>query len=323
MQELADQLIAKDRRALARAITLVESSRDADRRMAQDLLKILLPHTGRSVRIGISGVPGVGKSTFIEAYGMRVIERSNLAVLAVDPSSQLSGGSILGDKTRMQKLGRSERAFIRPSPSGGALGGVARRTREAILLCEAAGYDVIFVETVGVGQSEVEVASMTDFFLLLSLPNAGDELQGIKKGVLELVDAVIVNKADTDKEAALRTQGELRSAIHYMRARTPGWAVPILLASGLQGTGLEELDATIEKFLSAVGRGQSGGFFETRRREQNRSWMRSLLSEEILRRFEADPLVERRLPELERLVVEGETTPVLAVLELIALHERG
>ncbi len=323
MQELADQLIAKDRRALARAITLVESSRDADRRIAQDLIKILLPHAGRSVRIGISGVPGVGKSTFIETYGMKVIEKSHLAVLAVDPSSQLSGGSILGDKTRMQKLGRSERAFIRPSPSGGALGGVTRRTREAIILCEAAGYEVIIVETVGVGQSEVEVASMTDLFVLLSLPNAGDELQGIKKGVLELVDVVVVNKADADKAAALRTQGELQSALHYMRARTPGWEVPILLASGLAGTGLDELDSAMERFLARVGRGRADGFFETRRREQNRSWMRALLSEEILRRFEADPLIEHRMPELERLVVEGKTTPVLAVLELIELHERG
>ena len=316
--ELSNKLIQGDRRSLARAITLVESTRPEDGEAAQRLLKTLLPKTGRSIRIGISGVPGAGKSTFIESFGMHLITRGlKPAVLAVDPSSTVTGGSIMGDKTRMQRLSAAPEAYIRPSPSKGTLGGVARRTRETILMCEAAGYDVILVETVGVGQSEVEVASMTDFYMLLMLPNAGDELQGIKKGVLELTDCIVVNKIDTDRAAANRTRTQLTSALHFMRPRTPDWEIPILGASALEEIGLEEIYEKLKMFEQHTGRDSGTEIFQGRRRRQNQDWMWKLAREEILQSFMEHPGVIENRRHLEDQVALGKTTPVLAARELV------
>ncbi len=313
------RLQAGDRRALAQAITLIESTLPEHAAAAQDLLTHLLPLSGHSLRIGISGVPGAGKSTFIETFGLRAIAAGRRpAVLAIDPSSSVSGGSILGDKTRMQKLGASPAAFIRPSPSSGELGGVARRTREAILVCEAAGHDLIIVETVGVGQSEVEVASMTDFFLLLLLPNAGDELQGIKKGVLELADCFVVNKVDADGEAARRTQAQLRSVSQFLHPRTPGWEIPILLASALQATGFEAIDETLARFSQTVGR--PNGFFTERRRMQNRDWMEHLAREQVLADFYGRPGLQELRARLEDDVRSGRTTAVRAAEEWVQAY---
>ena len=246
--ELADALLAGDRRALARSITLVESTRADHRAEAVALLDAVLPATGKAVRVGITGTPGAGKSTFVEELGTRLTgEGHRLAVLAIDPSSRRSGGSILGDKTRMERLARDPQAFIRPSPSGGALGGVARRTREAGLLCEAAGFDVVVVETVGVGQSEVAVADMVDCFVLLAAPGGGDELQGIKRGIMELADVVVVNKADGDLQpAATRAVADYQHAVHLLRPKHPGWQVPVLPVSALTGTGVDETWTAIE-----------------------------------------------------------------------------
>lgn len=319
--ELADGILAGQRRALARGITLVESSRAEDRTLAEELLERVYPRTGRSFRLGLSGVPGAGKSTFIESFGLAWIERgSRLAVLAVDPSSSISGGSILGDKTRMQKLSSHEAAFVRPSPSSGALGGVARRTREAMLLCEAAGFDAIIVETVGVGQSEIAVAGMTDFYALLMLPNAGDELQGIKKGVLELADALIVNKVDQDPAAARRTRADLIAAMRMIRARIPGWEVPVLFCSALKGTGLDEVFEAMDRYRQttvASGPGSPNSVFERRRREQRRDWMRATAREAILDAFESHPGVRAARTELEEQVLQGDLMPTRAAQALL------
>ncbi|MEL0005789.1 MAG: methylmalonyl Co-A mutase-associated GTPase MeaB, partial [Luminiphilus sp.] len=249
----AEAILAGDRRALAKAITLVESQRESDRDAAQQLLSELLPHTGQSIRVGVTGVPGVGKSTFIEAFGQAVIEQGHqLAVLAVDPSSPVAGGSILGDKTRMETLSRSDRAFIRPSPAGQALGGVAFKTRESLLLCEAAGFDVILVETVGVGQSEHQVAGMVDFFLLLMLPGGGDELQGIKKGILELADAIVVNKADGASEPlAKTTQQHYRGAMSLLN-HGAAWEPRVMTCSALKGIGIAEVWQTIREYADTA-----------------------------------------------------------------------
>ncbi len=238
-QSLVDGVLARNRRALAKAITLIESTRTDHQQRAQKVIEALLPHTGNAIRIGISGVPGVGKSTFIEAFGLYLIEQGlRVAVLAVDPSSTVSGGSILGDKTRMELLSQRTEAYIRPSPSAGSLGGVADRTRETLLLCEAAGFDVVIVETVGVGQSETAVAAMTDVFVLLQLPNAGDDLQAIKKGIVELADLIVINKADLDPQAANLAQGQFRSALSMLRHTTPGWEPPVLMISALRSEGI-------------------------------------------------------------------------------------
>ena len=265
----AEAILTGDRRALAKAITLVESQRPQDVETAQTLLKTLLPHTGNSIRIGITGVPGVGKSTFIEAFGQHVIEKGHrLAVLAVDPSSPVAGGSILGDKTRMEALSREEAAFIRPSPAGRALGGVAFKTRESLLLCEAAGFDIILVETVGVGQSEHQVAGMVDFFLLLMLPGGGDELQGIKKGNLELADAIVVNKADGASESLARTtQQHYRSAMSLLR-HDDFWEPKVMTCSALQRQGIEDIWNMISEYADAS---RANGAFAEVRAEQNLS----------------------------------------------------
>src|SRR5690349_10396595 len=271
MTALTDAVRAGDRRSLARAITLVESTRPDHREEAAALLDELMPATGGATRAGISGAPGAGKSTFIEALGLHLVDEGHqVAVLAVDPSSTRGGGSILGDKTRMEELSRTRGAFIRPSPSGGTLGGVARRTREALLVCEAAGFDVVLVETVGVGQSEVAVAGLVDLFLLLLAPGAGDELQGVKRGIVELADLVVVNKADGAlADLARHTAGDYGNALHLLRARTDGWTARVLSCSALLGEGIAEVWAAVEEYMVLARR--SGGL-TARRGEQARDW---------------------------------------------------
>ncbi len=314
MRELARQLVDGDRRALARAITLVESTRPDHRDDAEALLAEILPETGRSIRVGISGAPGAGKSTFIEAFGIHVVEQDHrVAVLAVDPSSSRSGGSILGDKTRMERLTRSPDAFVRPSPTRGTLGGVARRTREAILLCEAAGFDVVLVETVGVGQSEVQVAAMVDCFLVLIAPGAGDELQGLKRGIMELADIVVVNKADGDLAApAKTTAADYAAALHLLRPRTPGWSPPVLLCSALEGTGIGEVWGAISGYAA-----QLGDEIAERRARQAQEWLWSEVTESLLDALRADATIARRARRLEADVASGTVTPSAAARELL------
>jgi len=315
-----EAVLAGNRRALAKAITLVESTRVDDREEAQKLLAAILPHTGKSMRIGISGVPGVGKSTFIEALGMYLIERGHrVAVLAVDPSSSVHGGSILGDKTRMEQLSQRLEAFIRPSPSAGSLGGVAEHTREALLLCEAAGYDVIIVETVGVGQSETAVAGMTDAFVLLQLPNAGDDLQAIKKGIMELADLVVFNKADIDPTAAQLAAAQMRSALSMLHPASPNWAPPVLTLSAIKKDGLAEFWQVIEKFRGAL---TASGEFAARRRHQALAWMWQQIDSGLRSRFREHPGVKAALAELSISVEAGATTPAAAAQRLLGLVGR-
>ena len=316
----AEAILAGDRRALAKAITLVESQRESDRDAAQELLSELLPHTGQSIRVGVTGVPGVGKSTFIEAFGQTVIEQGHrLAVLAVDPSSPVAGGSILGDKTRMETLSRSDRAFIRPSPAGQALGGVAFKTRESLLLCEAAGFDVILVETVGVGQSEHQVAGMVDFFLLLMLPGGGDELQGIKKGILELADAIVVNKADGASEPlAKTTQQHYRGAMSLLN-HGAAWEPRVMTCSALKGIGIAEVWQTIREYADTA---KSDGRFVQARADQNLSWMRQLIDELLRASLSQHPDVKKALPEIEAAVRAAQQTPLAAAKALLALSRQ-
>ena len=287
-------ILTGNRRALAKAITLIESTLDAHRDQAQDLLENLLPHSGNSLRIGITGVPGVGKSTFIEVFGLYLIEQGKrVAVLAVDPSSPIAGGSILGDKTRMEALSRREEAFIRPTPASGALGGVAQKTRESMILCEAAGYDVILVETVGVGQSEYQVAGMVDFFMVLMLPGGGDELQGIKKGIMELADALVINKADGDSESlATMTQRQYISAMSLLR-HTSSWEPRVMTCSALQGVNIDSIWAMLCEFQSDAARA-----IATKRSRQNSDWMRELMNEMLLQKLSQNTAVKTMLPEL-------------------------
>jgi LAO/AO transport system kinase len=307
---------AGDRQALARAVTLVESTRPDHRGEAAALLASLAPHAGGAFRIGISGVPGVGKSTFIEALGLQLIGAGRrVAVLSVDPSSAVSGGSILGDKTRMAELSRRPEAFIRPSPAGGTLGGVARRTREALLLCEAACYDVVVVETVGVGQSETAVGSMTDLFLLLLLPGGGDELQGMKRGIVELADLVLVNKADGElAPAAARAVEAYRAALGLLRPRTAGWEVPVASCSALAGTGIAEAWQTMLRFREAMA---ASGAFAARRSAQARDWLWSETAEGLLERLREHPGVRERLAALEEAVAAGTLPPTVAARGLL------
>ncbi len=313
---LAERLRGGDRRALARAITLVESTRVDHRREAEVLLAEVLPATGKAVRIGVSGVPGVGKSTFIESFGLHVIEEGHrVAVLAVDPTSSRTGGSILGDKTRMQELSRTPSAFIRPSPTSGTLGGVARRTREAMLLCEAAGFDVIVVETVGVGQSETAVAEMVDLFMLLLLPGGGDELQGIKKGISEIADLLVVNKADGEMaRAASAAASEYKSALRMLRPASKTWRPPVLTCSALESRGIETVWETIADYREKM---TETGELARRRAEQARTWMWNEVEETLLQAFKDHPGVAERLPSLERAVTEGRTPPAAAARELL------
>jgi LAO/AO transport system kinase len=319
--ELAAALRAGDRRALGRAITLAESAHPADRAGANRLLAALGPGDGRSVRIGISGVPGVGKSTFIEAFGNHVIDAGHrVAVLAVDPSSALSGGSILGDKTRMETLSRRLEAFIRPSPAGRTLGGVTRHTRETIAIVEAAGFDVVIVETVGVGQSETAVAAMTDLFLLLLLPGAGDELQGIKRGIVELADIVVVNKADGELAAAAgRAAADYRNALHLLRPRSSHWQVPVETVSALEGRGIDRIWQLVEDYCTAR---RASGEFARHRAEQAREWLRSETAANLLALLDEDPALAARLAELEAGVAAGAVPPRVAADELTARLRR-
>ena len=314
---LVEGLLAGNRRELAKAITLVESTRPDHALRAQKLLDAVLPHAGRSLRLGISGVPGVGKSTFIEALGLYLIGRGHrIAVLAVDPSSTLHGGSILGDKTRMELLSQRTEAFIRPSPSSGSLGGVAAHTREALLLCEAAGYDIIIVETVGVGQSETAVAGMTDCFVLLQLPNAGDDLQAIKKGIMELADLVVFNKADIDPAAAQLAAAQMRSALSMLHPASPNWKPPVLTLSAMRKDGLVEFWQTLEKFRTTLG---ASGEFDARRRHQALAWMWQLIDAGLRSHFHQAPAVMSELQDTIVAVEAGRMTPAEAARRLLDL----
>jgi LAO/AO transport system kinase len=317
----AEAIRGGDRKAMAQAITLLESKRAEKAELGRAILEALVPHTGRSMRVGVTGPPGVGKSTFIESLGIYLLERGHqLAVLAIDPSSPVSGGSILGDKTRMERLAREPGAYIRPSPSGGALGGVAERTREAMLVCEAAGYDVVIVETVGIGQSEIAVRSMVDFFLVLLQPGAGDELQGIKKGVVELADALVVNKADgAQRAAAERCAKEYARALGLLRAQSPSWQPRVLTASALESTGI---DAVWQSILEHTASLEASGERTARRRQQARDWMWSLVDEGLRAAFRADPEVSSRIVALERAVQELEISPAAAARALLQAFRR-
>lgn len=320
---LADGLLAGNRRALAKAITLVESARPEHRQRAEALLDHLLPHTGRSIRLGITGVPGVGKSTFIEALGLHLIEAGHrVAVLAVDPSSSVTGGAILGDKTRMEALSRRREAFIRPSPSSGSLGGVAEKTREALLVCEAAGFDVVIVETVGVGQSETAVAGMTDCFVLLQLPNAGDDLQALKKGVVELADIVVFNKADIDPLAAQRAAAQMRTALAMLRPASPHWRPPVLTGSAV-GEGRRATTAEFWRTVLAHREALTeSGELAARRQRQSRDWLWALIDAGLRHRFREHPGVKTALPGLTAAVEAGTTTPARAARRLLDMLNR-
>ncbi|MDN3638725.1 methylmalonyl Co-A mutase-associated GTPase MeaB [Simiduia curdlanivorans] len=311
------QLKQGNRRALAKAITLVESKLDSHRLEAQALLEAVLPDTGNSIRIGISGIPGVGKSTFIEAFGKHLISLGKkVAVLAVDPSSPVRGGSILGDKTRMEELSREANAFIRPSPSEGALGGVAQKTRETMLLCEAAGYDVILVETVGVGQSEYEVAAMVDFFLVLMIPNAGDELQGIKRGIMELADALVINKADGESiNLATRTQQHYQNAFHLIRHGT-FWTPRVETCSALNKQGIESVWQMIVEFQDLAIEHQA---FAAKRAKQNADWMKKLIHQMLEQRLVDNPAIKQMMTELRADVIDNRVTPYSAAKTILDL----
>ncbi len=324
-EALAQSVLDGNRRALARAITLVESTRPDHRVTASALLQRLAPHAGNAIRLGISGVPGVGKSTFVEALGIHVIDAGHrVAVLTVDPSSAISGGSILGDKTRMEELSRRREAYIRPTPSGNTLGGIARRSREAMLLCEAAGFDVIIVETVGVGQSETRVAEMTDMFVLLLLPGGGDELQGIKRGIMELADLVLVNKADGDLQAAAgRSAAEYRGALQLLHPRSANWTVALRTCSARDGDGIDEAWQNVLDYRATL---QASGEFDARRAAQARAWMWSEVNDSLVTALQSDPEVRKLIPELEAAASAGRLPPTLAARQLLDLflkhHER-
>lgn len=315
---LAADIRAGNRAALARAITLVESRREDHQAAARELVQALLPSTGKAYRVGITGSPGVGKSTTIDTLGMYLIEQGHrVAVLAVDPSSARTGGSILGDKTRMARLSNDERAFIRPSPSSGTLGGVAAKTREAMLLCEAAGFDVVLVETVGVGQSETAVCDMTDIFLALMLPGGGDELQGIKKGLIELADMIAINKADGDNvKRANRTAADYRGAMKILTPRSKHWFPPVLTYSGLTGTGVPELWQKIVEHRTAMN---ASGEFTARRSEQQVKWMWSMFEERMKARLRSDATIRARVKQIEARVGNGSTSPALAAEQIADL----
>ncbi|MGQ9927179.1 MAG: methylmalonyl Co-A mutase-associated GTPase MeaB [Chloroflexaceae bacterium] len=314
--EYVEGVRSGDRTILARAITLIESNAPGHLAQAQEVLQALLPYTGGALRVGITGVPGVGKSTFIEALGVMLCERGHrVAVLAVDPSSSVTRGSILGDKTRMEALARHPNAYIRPSPTGGSLGGVTRKSRETMLVCEAAGFDVILVETVGVGQSETAVRGMVDFFLLLMLAGAGDELQGIKKGIMELADALVITKADGDNRIrTMLAQADYNKALHYLAPATPGWQTRARICSAVTGEGIAEIWEEIERFREVT---TASGVFAERRRQQTRDWLHALIEDYLRSRFFNHPAVKARLPAIEAAVVAG-TLPVTAGAQTLA-----
>ena len=320
VDDYVEGVMTGDRTILGRAITLVESNAKAHMELAQDMLKKLLPHTGNSVRIGITGVPGAGKSTFIEAFGNALCDLGKrIAVLAVDPSSSISRGSILGDKTRMENLARRPQAFIRPSPTGGTLGGIARKSRETMLVCEAAGFDVILVETVGVGQSETAVRAMVDFFLLMLIAGAGDELQGLKKGIMELADAVVINKADGDnKVRAEAAKSEFNRILHYLQPATRGWETRAYTCSALAGDGIKDIWSIIETFVEQT---KETGAFEERRRSQTVEWVRTMVMDYLRASFYAHPKVKEEMPHIQEAVVQGSMLPTQAVNKLVQIYE--
>jgi LAO/AO transport system kinase len=315
---LAHDILACDRAAIARAITLIESTRADHRKMAQRLMQDLLPKTGNAVRVGITGAPGVGKSLTIDTLGtLLTAEGHKVAVLAVDPSSVRTGGSILGDKTRMARLASDPNAFVRPSPTAGTLGGVAANTREAMLICEVAGFDVVLVETVGIGQSETAVADMTDFFLVLLLPGAGDQLQGLKKGVVELADMIAVNKADGDNvKRASAAAAEYRAALQILNSRSSNWTPPVITYSALAETGIAELWGQV---LAHRERMKTSGEFLARRREQQRKWMWAILEQRLFARLHSKAAIKAKLPMIEAAVTEGQLSPALAADEIATL----
>ncbi len=315
--DYVDGILKGDITMLSRAVTLVESTRAEHETIAQEVIERCLPHAGRSIRVGISGVPGAGKSTSIDAFGIHILERTGgkLAVLAIDPSSERSKGSILGDKTRMEKLAVHANSFIRPSPAAGSLGGVARKTRETIILCEAAGFDKIFVETVGVGQSETAVHSMVDFFLLIQLAGTGDELQGIKRGIMEMADGIVINKADGDNlQRAKLAASQFRSALHLFPVSESGWAPQVLTYSGFYGIGIKEIWDMIYSYIDFV---KQNGYFQYRRNEQNKYWMYESINEQLRHGFYHNPQVEALLAVKEAEVLQGRISSFMAAKSLL------
>lgn len=319
VEDYVDGVLKNHRTTLARTITLIESNSKIHQATSQAVLQKLLPHTGNSIRIGITGVPGAGKSTLIEALGTYLIKNGHkVAVLAVDPSSAVTRGSILGDKTRMEKLSREENCFIRPSPSSGTLGGVARKSRETMLVCEAAGYDVILIETVGVGQSEITVRSMVDFFLLVMIAGAGDELQGIKKGVIEIADALLVNKADGDNESKAKiARADYSNALHYLSPATEGWHTDAYTCSAITGKGVPEIWELVNKFEKTV---KDSGIFDKRRKDQTLQWVFSMIEEELKEKFYQNESVKNILPDIQEDVAGEKLLPTLAARKLMETY---
>ncbi|HHV85273.1 MAG TPA: methylmalonyl Co-A mutase-associated GTPase MeaB [Petrimonas sp.] len=316
VNEFTEGILAGNITVLSQAVTLVESSKPEHQVMAQAIIEKCLPYSGNSIRVGITGVPGAGKSTSIDAFGMYLVEQGHkLAVLAIDPSSERTKGSILGDKTRMEKLSVQENAFIRPSPSEGSLGGVARKTRETIILCEAAGFDYIFVETVGVGQSETAVHSMVDFFLLIQLSGTGDELQGIKRGIMEMADGIVINKADGDNiEKAKMAQRQLRNALHLYPVPESGWTPEVLTYSGYYGLGIDEVWDMIHRYIEFV---KKNGYFDVRRNKQSKYWMYETINERLLNNFYQNAEIEKRMPLLEAEVLSARKSSFVAAKEAL------
>ncbi|QAA83286.1 methylmalonyl Co-A mutase-associated GTPase MeaB [Aequorivita sp. H23M31] len=318
IEDLVDRILAKDQVALSQAITIIESTAKKHQHLAQEIIEKCLPYANKSIRIGITGVPGVGKSTFIESFGKLLISQGKrLAALTVDPSSSISRGSILGDKTRMEELTKEENAFIRPSASGDTLGGVARKTRETIILCEAAGFNVILVETVGVGQSETTVHSMVDFFLLLKLAGAGDELQGIKRGIMEMADSIVINKADGDNlKAAKLAKNEFARALHLYPKKESGWRPKTLMCSSLKNEGIMEIWETIlEYFIIA----KKNNFFERKRQDQNKFWLMQTIESQLKIEFYSNPVVKKEMEKQLQAIDENKTTPFSAAEKLLAI----
>ncbi len=322
VNDFVQGILSGDISILSRAITLIESTKTEHQKLAEQVINACMPHAGNALRIGITGIPGVGKSTFIESFGVNLIQNHHkkVAVLAIDPSSELNKGSILGDKTRMEKLSQQPEAFIRPSPSAGSLGGVARKTRETAILCEAAGFNCIIIETVGVGQSETAVKSMVDFFLLLHLPGAGDELQGIKRGIMEMADGIAINKADGENMArATVAMQDVKRALNLYPQQESGWHVPVLACSALHNAGIPEIWETIERFERHM---KLKGFFEINRANQATYWLKETITEALMQQFNAVPAVKMRYQELETEIKNHKVSPFTAARELIELFLR-
>lgn len=315
VEELFEKIKKSDRRGLSKAITLVESSKQEDRKKASKLIDLVMPFTGKSQRIGISGIPGVGKSTFIEVLGKKLIAQGKkVAVLAVDPSSPISGGSILGDKTRMEELSQSPSAFIRPSPTAGSLGGVGQKTREAIFLCEASGFDIILVETVGVGQSEFEVSSMVDLFMVLMVPNAGDELQGIKKGIIELADFIVINKTDgSSKQMALQAKSQYQNALSLLQ-KNDDWETQVLTCSALEEVGIDEIISSLKNFFNTLSKNNE---LQKRRKIQKGNWLKMLFNSSLENYIKEDPGLNRKFNEIRESVLESQKNPQEACDEML------